>query len=375
MAQLKALIVDDDVVARRLVTAALRAQFTIVEAADGLAAVECFRTEAPDLVVMDVEMPRMSGPDAVAAIRELAGLRYVPILLVSSLDDRAVLTSALARGADDFLPKPFNRVLFESKLQVFSRIRDMQSQLVDQNRKLQRFRDETEAEQLLAKVVFDRLLQRGALRDPRVVVKASPLAVLSGDLVAAAQLDDGRFRWLLGDVAGHGLSGAIGTLPVATLFEQGCRIGQPLVEFTQVVNAELKTLLPASLFCAAAVLELDGARETLSVINAGLPAIVVRTEAGFHQVPSTTLPLGITSRDFCPTVIRLPVTSGDVVWAMSDGVTEASSPSGELFGLARVQRALSNSHPDAAVTALQTALRSFTNDVRADDEMLIGVSV
>ncbi|MDX2012914.1 MAG: fused response regulator/phosphatase [Myxococcaceae bacterium] len=375
--RLTVLVVDDDAIARRLVVATLRGRYDILEARDGLEAVEVFRERAPDVVVMDVEMPKATGSEAAAAMRLLSGTRYVPILLVSGLDELNVVVSSLSNGADDFLPKPFNPRLFESKLQVFLRLRDMQEALMEQNRELTRFREETEAEQRLAWEVFDRLLRRGGLHDGRVAVKASPLGVLSGDLVAAVELPGGGFRWMLCDVAGHGLSGALGTLPISTLFNEGSERGLGLEELTGRMNAELKALLPSSLFCAAALLELDPTRRQLSVINAGLPDVLVTCEHQVRCVGSGCLPLGITAgAAFIPSRVTLPVGPGTVVWTMSDGIVEATSGLGEAFGMPRATEALTKVRPvHEALTALEATLRAFTGGPQGDDEAVIGVEV
>ncbi len=374
--RLKVLVVDDDAIARRLVVATLRGRYDILEARDGVEAVEVFDAQRPDVVVMDVEMPRASGSYAARQMRLLAGTRYVPILLVSSLDELSVVVTALSQGADDFLSKPFNPRLFESKLQVFLRLRDMQQRLVEQNLQLSRFREETEAEQLLAREVFSRLLKRGALSDPRVRVVASPLAVLSGDIVAAAELPDGGFRWLLGDVAGHGLSGALGTLPAVTLFADGSARGVPLEALMTRLNVELKAVLPATLFCAAAMLELDATRTQLKVINAGLPDVLLCRPGAVEALPSTTMPLGITTADaFSPACTVRSVEPSCSVWAMSDGVVEALSAEGEMFAAHVIEHLRAETTVATAMPSLIERLARFTGGRQADDVAIVGVQV
>jgi CheY-like chemotaxis protein len=374
--RLKVLVVDDDAVARRLIVANLRQRYDIIEAGDGVEAVEQFSAQQPDVVVMDVEMPRATGSEAAAAMRLLAGTRYVPILLVSSLDEISVLVTSLSNGADDFLPKPFNPRLFESKLQVFLRLRDMQQRLVDQNRELSRFREETEREQVLARQVFARLMERSGLDDPNVAVATSALGVLSGDIVTAARLPSGGFRWLLGDMAGHGLSGALGTLPVVTLFNETCARGDSIEAVVRRLNQELKTVLPPSLFCAAAVLELDAPRTTVRIVNAGLPEVLVTTPERVHVIASGCLPLGISAGSaFTPQVVETQVGPGSMVWAMSDGLVEACSPTGEYFGLARVTEAVAGKRTiGEAMGALQDSLCTFTAGEQGDDVAIVGVA-
>ena len=77
----------------------------VAEASDGIEAVECFREHHPDLVTMDIVMPRRSGIDAVKGIRELdAG---ATIVMCSALGQESLVAEAMDAGAADFIVKPF----------------------------------------------------------------------------------------------------------------------------------------------------------------------------------------------------------------------------------------------------------------------------
>jgi CheY-like chemotaxis protein len=85
-----------------------RAGHTVVVAADGAAALDAVRRHRPDVVVTDVDMPRMSGLDLCRAIRADEGLRHIPVVLASGSllpgDDRAVAVGASATLLKPFLP-------------------------------------------------------------------------------------------------------------------------------------------------------------------------------------------------------------------------------------------------------------------------------
>jgi len=84
----KVLVVDDDLAGLLMASEALTsAGFEVIEAEDGLEAVEQFDKHHPDLVVMDVVMPRMNGFDSCALIRKSEGGEHVPILMITGLDD------------------------------------------------------------------------------------------------------------------------------------------------------------------------------------------------------------------------------------------------------------------------------------------------
>jgi two-component system chemotaxis sensor kinase CheA len=81
------------------------AGYDVVVAADGQQALDLLRVTAVDAVVSDVEMPRMSGLDLTAAIRQDEQLRHLPVVLVTSLDAPEHVERGAAAGADAYIVK------------------------------------------------------------------------------------------------------------------------------------------------------------------------------------------------------------------------------------------------------------------------------
>src|SRR5437870_5406524 len=103
------LIVDDDEMERFLQREILEAaDFDVVAADSGAAALRLFAEQKPDLVVLDVMMPEMSGFEVCRAIRELPGGRNAPVLVATALDDIDSIDRAYRAGATDFIDKPIN---------------------------------------------------------------------------------------------------------------------------------------------------------------------------------------------------------------------------------------------------------------------------
>lgn len=100
------LVVDDSVMTRTLERSILEAAgYDVVVAADGQQALDLLRVTAVDAVVSDVEMPRMSGLDLTAAIRQDEQLRHLPVVLVTSLDAPEHVERGAAAGADAYIVK------------------------------------------------------------------------------------------------------------------------------------------------------------------------------------------------------------------------------------------------------------------------------
>jgi len=102
-------IADDDADIRELVVFKLRqAGHEVVPVGDGSAAVEACREHQPDLVILDVMMPRMSGLDAATEIRGDDSLAALPIILLTARAQDADIQMGYEAGANDYIVKPFS---------------------------------------------------------------------------------------------------------------------------------------------------------------------------------------------------------------------------------------------------------------------------
>ena len=102
----KILIVDDEKEIRDLIEIYLKSEgYETLKAADGVEALNILNKEEPDLIILDVMMPRMNGIDACLKIREE---RQMPIIMLSAKSEDVDKILGLNMGADDYLTKPFN---------------------------------------------------------------------------------------------------------------------------------------------------------------------------------------------------------------------------------------------------------------------------
>lgn len=102
------LVVDDDPIQRALLSESLGlAGFEVVEAEDGPIALDRATRESPDLVLLDVQMPGMSGFEVVRKLRGLPRLGDTPVLFVSSVDTEQAKVHGFDQGADDYIVKPW----------------------------------------------------------------------------------------------------------------------------------------------------------------------------------------------------------------------------------------------------------------------------
>ena len=109
MARKKILIADDEHALRLLVTSTLEDErFQLFEAFDGMDAVTKAGAEHPDIVILDLMMPKMSGIDVCRRLRNLVGFESVTIIVLSAKGQEADVREAIAAGANHYLRKPFS---------------------------------------------------------------------------------------------------------------------------------------------------------------------------------------------------------------------------------------------------------------------------
>ena len=128
------LVADDNKVNRLLLTRSLELQGHRVACAEnGRIALDMLRAEPFDLLLLDMEMPEMTGFEVLEHLSADARLRDLPVLVTSSLEGMAHVVRCIELGADDYLPKPVNPVLLRARLNSSlekKRLRDQQKEMV-----------------------------------------------------------------------------------------------------------------------------------------------------------------------------------------------------------------------------------------------------
>ncbi len=336
MEQILNILIADDNPSDRILLKAILSQFghNVISAVDGQEAVEKFDPNTIQLVCLDVKMPRKDGWEAALEIQQVAGDLFVPIIFLSGVADPIALSNCLRIGGTDFISKPYSPALITAKLNAIVRLLVMQKTLEEQRDAMSLYNEQLVHDQNVAKVVYENITHSNCLKDPALSTVHYGTHTFNGDVILAAYKPNGGMHLLLGDFTGHGLSAAIGALPLADIFFDWTKKGFLMRQIIPEINARLKSILPANMFCSAAFVDIKVNNKSIEIWNGGLPDLLFFSQQSKApaRFESKNLPLGILPPDVFECQID-PVTfvPGDRLVVFSDGVYEAQDKSGAMF--------------------------------------------
>jgi len=367
----KILVADDEKFSREQLALLLQANGHIVyQAVDGQDALDQFITNKPDLVIMDVIMPRMNGLESAKKIKAKTVDHFVPIIFLTALEREDDLVECIRSGGDDFIVKPFDRGILLARIFSMQRIKKLQVEL-------ERYQRDTEEELSLARHVFDSATQRNNAGSQVIIKWIEACGHFSGDVLCFCKSPDDDLYIMLGDFTGHGLRAAIGALPASDIFYNKVSSGSPIVDIYSEINQKLKLLLPTGQFMCACFMRISHEHETIEIVVAGLPPVIIKDNQGeIKLIESANLPLGILdSSQMQINVEPLSMNGIAGVYAMSDGIIEAPNEDGEMYGAEKLLEILKSSDSiEDSISELSKDLRHFLGDLEPDDDIsIIGI--
>ncbi len=120
------LIADDNQQNCELLEAYLSDEdYDIAFASDGRQTIDRVAEQLPDLILLDIMMPKLSGYEVCQQLKANPATRDVPVLIVTALNEQGDIEKAVAAGCDDFLSKPVNRVELKTRVRSLLRVRHL----------------------------------------------------------------------------------------------------------------------------------------------------------------------------------------------------------------------------------------------------------
>ena len=356
MSPSRILVVDDEIDISTVLSVTLRrAGFDVRTAGDGVEAIESIRQDPPDLVILDVMMPRADGLETLKRIREHGPTTHLPVIMLSAKTQLADKIRGFERGADDYVAKPFEpsemlvRVQSLLKRTALARLTapllgvlgDWSSAegVAQLTRDLEAARD---IQARLAPPVPATLagLEAGAVLRPSTMV--------GGDFFDILPMGE-RIAVVVGDVSGKGIPAALLMVMVRTLLREIARGLSEPAEVLARLNTSLCRDMPPSMFVTLALGVLfPGRVGRVALASAGHPEpILVRRGAAPKPVTVGGMILGVFEEALFEES-EVDLEPGDSLVFMTDGVIEAPAADGKRVGLDRVLQTLERSRAESA---------------------------
>jgi sigma-B regulation protein RsbU (phosphoserine phosphatase) len=375
------LIVDDTPDNLRLLSQMLAEHgFQVRPVPDGALALAAVQAEPPDLILLDIRMPEMSGYEVCDRLKADATSADIPVIFISALDDIQDKIKAFTAGGVDYVTKPFRVEEVLARVQTHLSLRRLQQRLQAANRRMER-------ELMLAGKVQAGLIPRALPDLPgwdlSVVLK--PARETSGDFYDLYLLPDGRLGFVVADVVDKGVGAALFMALTWSLLRIHAAEfpGQP----DRVFNAVNQYILHDTnvlQFVTAFYGILDPATGRLLYCNAGhCPAYLFRAgdRRPVQELSVTGVALGlIEGASWARESVQLA--EGDLLLLYTDGITEARNEQEEAFGregLLTSMRACLDLAGPTRPTALQVRdviledVLQFTGNAPQSDDIALAV--
>jgi CheY-like chemotaxis protein len=371
---MRVLVVDDQELNRTLLQFLLQDDgYEVVIATNGQEALEQFDQHEIDLVLLDVVMPVMDGFTTAPLLKQRAGALYLPIIFITALEDQASLKRCLEVGGDDFLNKPFDKVILSAKIRAHARIRALALKTLEQNKLLEYHQNQTNREHEIVDHVFKNALMDNFDDKEVVDFYLSPHSMFNGDVLLTAATPVGGIYVLMGDFTGHGLSAAIGALPLSKTFYSMAKKGLSVGDMASELNNQLLQLVPDDMFCAATILEMNSSGKSISLWIGGMPdTFIVRPDGTLRRIVSSQhMALGVLDDDeFEATIINIETAPDDRVVLYTDGIIESVNMDGEMYSEERFERFYQASK-DISIQALIEELVTFRGEAEQNDDISV----
>jgi sigma-B regulation protein RsbU (phosphoserine phosphatase) len=225
------LLVDDTPANLQVLGGMLKEQGCIVRPVpSGKLAIRFAEADPPDIILLDIMMPEMDGYEVCRRLKEIEGLKNIPIIFISALHETIDKVKAFSAGGVDYITKPFQFEEVQARVRTHLNIRQLQVKLENQNRQLsdlnQALRKSQNALELelayAANYVVSLIpppIREGDVQTNWLYV---PSTRLGGDALGYHWIDDTYFALYLLDVSGHGIGPALLSVSVLNTLRTQC---------------------------------------------------------------------------------------------------------------------------------------------------------
>ena len=362
------LIVDDDPSSVEIFQMRLAANnYDVITAADGEAGLALARGKQPDLILLDIMMPKMDGIEVCRCLKADPSLPFIPIIMVTAKTDTTDVVEGLDAGADEYLTKPVNHTALVARVKSMLRIKSLHDTVLAQSAQLTvQLKTATKIQSLFWPDIPK--LKEGS----HIWAVSLPARYVGGDLYDVIPLPDESLLAYVADVSDKGVPAALIMAALSTTIRSEARLQCDVDKLLETVNKRTyKLASEEGFFATIAIARYWPHRGKMQLALGGhLPPLSITAGTVRHLPQESGISLGVTP-DAHYKINELTLSPGESVLFHTDGIIEARNEDNELFGIDRLVHSIKNTEGPPWGEALLDLLRRWRGNAPASDDVTL----
>lgn len=310
-------------------------------------AIKAIEKEIPDIVILDIMLPEMSGYEVAFKIRNKFNERFIPIIMVTARNQMEDMVKGFIFGGNDYITKPFNSkellVRIENQLVIRNLInmeKEFKSHLVEEKEKIQTTlikRSEVLNDVIhklskwekiitkdlnLSKIFLNRLMKNEVFsKEIETHVSYEPLRTIGGDVYDIYEYSPGKIRIFIADSTGHGINASLNTINIMTEYNviQGDELSPS--QIMQILNDQFcKKSTPYKMIFTCCIAEIDLTASTMRFASAGHPEQYFLFPGSKIKILKPKGPIIGFKKNVNFEEIKLEFPPGAILFLFSDGI-------------------------------------------------------
>jgi sigma-B regulation protein RsbU (phosphoserine phosphatase) len=362
------LIVDDNPANVEILKMRLSANnYEIITASDGEAGLAIAIDRQPDLILLDIMMPKMDGFEVCRRLKADSSLPFMPIIMVTAKADSKDVVAGLEAGGDEYLTKPVDHAALVARVKSMLRIKSLHDTVLEQSAQLQaQLETATKIQSLFWPDIPE--LTGGS----HIWAAAVPAAYVSGDLYDVIPLPDGSLLAYVADVSDKGVPAALIMAALSTKIRSEARSKYEIDMLLEAVNDSLYRLTSEEGFFATIVLARywpNCGKTQLALAGHLQPLWIV--ESGIGNLPQISgISLGVRPGVHYEKK-EIVLSAGESILFFTDGAIEAENEDNELFGNDRLLDSIKNTKGPPWGKELLGSVRHWQGQAPVSDDLTL----
>lgn len=362
------LIVEDNPASLEIMQVRLEASdYRVITATDGEAGLAKAQSSLPDLILLDVMMPKMDGLEVCRRLKNNDSLPFMPIIMVTAKTDTKDVIAGLEAGGDEYLTKPVDHGSLVARVKSMLRIKELHDTVIAQSTQLE---NQLKTASKIQTLFWPELpAPEGGIRTWAV---SQPASYVGGDFYDAIILPDKSVLAYVADVSGKGVPAALIMAAVSTKIRAEASLQQNLNLILRAVNGSMYELASTEgYFATMLLLKYWPRMKKIEMIRAGHINPVLVSPTGVREISGLKgVSLGV-MEEVEYELAELVLEPGESLLLFSDGVTEAENERVEQFGYQRLIDHLSTSKSFPHGEGLLESIREWRGQAAVNDDLTI----